>query len=93
MKMDPKNLLVEKLVRLSYISPHTLPLILEEQLKIRLSQLINFNESYKVQLGPSEDSISNPKELNISLEKIRSFLLEILWSKTNQKLVGIFVVQ
>ena len=75
----------EKLVRLSYISPHTLPLILKEQLKIRLSQLINFNMSYKVQLKVSKDSISSPKELNISLEKIRSFLLEILWSKTNQK--------
>ena len=88
-KDSSKEPIGEKLVRLSYISPHALPMILEEQLKIRISQLINFNMSYEVRLKSSQDFDSNAKELNISLENIRSYLLEIFVVENKSKMAGI----
>ena len=73
----------EKLVRLSYISPHSIHFILEEQTKIRLSSLMDVRKSYRVSL--EEDSNILERKDFVSLSKIRSFISEILWPQVDVK--------
>ena len=69
-----------KLVHSGYLSPHSVYFILEEQSKIRLSQLMGFQQNYKIKLI-SKDVQKHSDGAVISFQKKPSFLLEILWSK------------
>ena len=69
-----------KLVHSGYLSPHSVYFILEEQSKIRLSQLMGFQQNYKIKLV-SKSVQKHSDGVVISFQQKPSFLLEILWSK------------
>ena len=74
----------QKLVYAGHLSPHSIQFILEEQSKIRLSQVMDMSKKYKVSLV--EKDIERPQDgVFISFQKNPSFLLEILWGKVSLK--------
>ena len=68
----------EKLVKYGFVSPHSLHFILKEQTKIRLSELIQKDISYSIEV--QKLSLNTMSE-SFNLDDMRMMLAETLWSK------------
>ena len=81
-KSQSSELTGQKLINSGIISPHALLFMLKEQAKIRMSELIQDNISYKVELKRvNYDS----KLESFSIKEIRVMLGEIIWSKVQSQ--------
>ena len=77
----------QKLIRNGIISPHALLFILKEQAKIRMSEIIQNDNSYKVELK----RVNYDSHLeSFSLKEIRMMLGEIIWSKVQVRWIENF---
>lgn len=78
LKNSKPGLTGEKLIKYGFISPHSLDFILKEQTKIRLSELIQKDLSYSIEVQKlSLNAVSEP----FNLKDMRVLLAETLWSK------------
>ena len=78
LKNSKPGLTGEKLIKYGFISPHSLDFILKEQTKIRLSELIQKDLSYSIEVQKlSLNAVSEP----FNLQDMRILLAETLWSK------------
>ena len=68
----------EKLVKYGFISPHSLHFVLKEQTKIRLSELIQKDISYSIEVQKLN---LNTMSESFNLSDMRMMLAETLWSK------------
>ena len=77
----------EKLVKYGFISPHSLEFILKEQTKIRLSELIQKDLSYSIEVEKlSLNSVSE----SFDLKDMKILLAETLWSKISTEWIRDF---
>ncbi len=77
----------EKLIKYGFTSPHSLYFILKEQTKIRLSELIQKDATYSIEL--KKLSLNTLSE-SFSLNDIRVMLAETLWSKIDSSWIHDF---
>ncbi len=86
-KSQSSELTGQKLIRNGIISPHALLFILKEQAKIRMSELIQNNSSYTIELK----RVNYDSQLEaFSLKEIRVMLGEIIWSKVQPQWIEDF---
>ena len=78
LKNSKPGLTGAKLIKYGFVSPHSLDFILKEQTKIRLSELIQKDVSYSIEVQQlSLNAVSEP----FHLKDMRVLLAETLWSK------------
>lgn len=89
LKDNTESRIGEKLIKSGCISPHAVQLILKEQSRIRMSQLLDPCENIQIKIQ-KESSIADSQH-SLDLQELRYILAHTLWSKLDKNWIENFL--